>query len=67
MSPPTEKPKRGYSRAFPTDSTRRIKLEVDRVPVALATRLRRKLTRTGTSLRALTLRLWAEWTDQDTD
>jgi hypothetical protein len=59
-----EKPKRGYSRDFPVDTARRIKRDIDRVPLDLDRRLRAKLTRTGISLRALTLQLWSDWVDQ---
>ena len=55
------KSKRGYSRDFPIDQTRRIKREIDWVPPALDRSLRAKLKREGLSLRALTLRLWKDW------
>lgn len=56
--------KRGYSRDFPIDQPRRIKHEIDWVPPALDRALKAKMKRTGLSLRALTLRLWQDWTEQ---
>ncbi len=53
--------KRGYSREFPIDQSRRIKREIDWVPPALDRSLRTKLKREGLSLRALTLKLWQDW------
>ena len=53
--------KRGYSREFPIDQTRRIKREIDWVPPALDRSLRAKCKREGLSLRVVTLRLWTEW------
>lgn len=56
-----EQPKRGYSREFPIDQSRRIKREIDWVQPSLDRSLRAKLKREGLSLRVLTLRLWTEW------
>ena len=53
--------KRGYSREFPIDQTRRIKREIDWVPPSLDRSMRAKLKREGLSLRVVTLRLWTEW------
>jgi hypothetical protein len=58
------KQKRGYSREFPVDQSRRIKREIDWVPPALDRAMRAKLKREGLSLRALTLRLWTQWLDE---
>lgn len=57
----TKAKKRGYSNEFPTDTSKRIKREIDRVPPVLDRQLRAKLRREGISLRALTLRLWTDW------
>ena len=56
--------KRGYSREFATNTTRRIKREIDRVPPKLDIQMRAKLKREGVSLRALTLTLWKEWVEK---
>lgn len=53
--------KRGYSRDFPIDQSKRIKREIDWVPPALDRSLRAKLKKEGISLRALTLQLWTDW------
>ena len=53
--------KRGYSRDFPIATSRRVKIEIDRVPPALAISLRAKAKREGISIRALTLKLWKAW------
>jgi hypothetical protein len=55
--------KRGYSREFPIDQSRRIKREIDWVPPALDRSLRAKLKREGLSLRTLTLTLWKRWVE----
>ena len=57
---------RGYSRTFPTKTSRRIKREIDRVPPGLDAKLRAKLKREGVSLRALTLGLWKKWIEGGT-
>ena len=57
-------PKRGYSREFSSNTTRRIKREIDRVPPKLDIQMRAKLKRDGVSLRALTLTLWKEWVEK---
>jgi len=56
--------KRGYSREFPIDQSRRIKREIDWVPPSLDRSLRAKLKREGLSLRVLTLRLWKQWVER---
>jgi predicted HicB family RNase H-like nuclease len=53
--------KRGYSNEFPTDQSKRIKLEIDWVPPDLARRVRARAKRDGISLRTLILRLLTEW------
>lgn len=56
--------KRGYSREFPVQTSRRVKIEIDRVPPALAVSLRAKCKREAISIRALTLTLWKDWIAQ---
>jgi predicted HicB family RNase H-like nuclease len=53
--------KRGYSNEFPTDQSKRVKLEVDWVPPDLARKVKAKAKREGVSLRTLILRLLTEW------
>lgn len=55
------KTKRGYSRAFPLSTGRRVRFELDRIPPTLYDQVKAKATREGLSLRALTLTLWKEW------
>jgi hypothetical protein len=57
---------RGYSRAFPQRSERRIKIDIDRVPPTLDAKLRAKCARLGVSLRHLTLTLWTKWIEDET-
>jgi len=59
--------KRGYSREFPIDQSKRVKREIDWVPPALDRSLRAKLKREGVSLRVVTLRLWTEWLQRPDD
>jgi hypothetical protein len=61
----TPEQKRGYSRDFPVDQSRRIKREIDWVPPVMDRALRAKLKREGISLRALTLTLWKEWLEKE--
>jgi len=56
--------KRGYSHDFPIQTSRRVKIEIDRVPPALAVSLRAKAKRQGISIRALTLTLWKDWIEK---
>lgn len=56
--------KRGYSTEFPTDQSKRVKLEIDWVPPALARRVKAKAKREGVSLRTLILRLLTQWLQQ---
>lgn len=53
--------KRGYSNEFPTDQSKRVKLEIDWVPPDLARRVKAKAKREGVSLRTLILRLLRDW------
>ena len=60
------KPKRGYSRQYPTQWKVRIKREIDQVPPTLDARVQQKLKRLqaqgiNISLRSLTLALWDAW------
>jgi predicted DNA binding CopG/RHH family protein len=57
--------KRGYSRAFTPQTTRRVTVTIDRIPPTLLMRVKSRIAREGLSLRAVTLTLWAEWVDRD--
>jgi hypothetical protein len=57
--------KRGYSREFTPKTERRVRFEVDRIPPTLYDRVVAKAKREGVSLRALTLRLWKAWADDE--
>lgn len=57
--------KRGYSREFTPQTDRRIKFDIDRIPPTLFEAVKAKAKREGVSLRALTLRLWKAWIEQD--
>lgn len=57
----SEKPKRGYSREFPTGGPNRKKFEVDWVPPGLLRDAKRKAKRERVSLRVVILRWLTEW------
>lgn len=56
--------KRGYSREFTPKTDRRVRFEVDRIPPTLFDALKARAKREGLSLRALTLRLWKDWSER---
>lgn len=56
--------KRGYSREFTPKTARRVRFEVDRIPPTLYDAVKAKATREGLSLRALTLKLWKDWSTE---
>jgi len=58
-----KKPKRGYSREFPTGGSNRKKLEIDWVPPALLRDAKLKAKREGVSLRALILGWLKAWVE----
>lgn len=56
--------KRGYSREFTPRTDRRIRFEIDRIPPGLFDAVKSRAKREGVSLRALTLRLWKDWSER---
>lgn len=60
------KRKRGYSREFPGSPTD-TNFFLNRIPIALWTKVRRKASREGVSMRTLLLRLLTAWLDQEAD
>ena len=64
-STPAARKKRGYSREFTPQTTRRVRFTIDRIPPTLWDRVTVKARREGVSLRALTLRLLRDWADDE--